>query len=360
MPKSPRQSKRGVATRFMPYRRCAKKPPRFPGFLSLPAELRLQIYSHILLIPGAADVCGIWNETPVVESVALLRVSKQISAEAAHYLYSRNTFSFLEPCDDYQQDGDDITSHRCYHWLDSIGPTNASSVRRLQLRMRAERSRGLYYDRLFRSLSVRLPNLSQLALVTETHQMARVTRIPPGGTVGGNPTGGHTIHRWDPNHITPLPLQYLQLLQQIPLRQDIFPRLTLLVIAEPDPSRHPNKDKIDVLRQAYKSLCSLVYVCQVRCIEPRSAARRLAGGNCINLFDQKPWEQSAFGDYGRVVRRCLRFGLPGIRYPYTAGELQCCRNMIERAWGRRKSVLVPELEEAVLVEEGEEEEDGVV
>jgi hypothetical protein len=66
--------------------------------LSLPAELRIRIYSHLLLVPNAIDVSRVGNKNPTL-TVALLRVSKQIHAETSHYLYSANTFTLLEPCD---------------------------------------------------------------------------------------------------------------------------------------------------------------------------------------------------------------------------------------------------------------------
>jgi hypothetical protein len=49
-------------------------------------------------------------------NIALLHVSKQISAEAAHYFYSLHTFIMLEPCDDYAQDGDDLALNPAHNW----------------------------------------------------------------------------------------------------------------------------------------------------------------------------------------------------------------------------------------------------
>ena len=94
----PRKRRCRPTTRFQPSRRCAPRDPVFSHFLSLPAELRIRIYSHLLLAPNAIDVCRVWNKNPTL-TVALLRVSKQIHAETSHYLYSANTFTLLEPCD---------------------------------------------------------------------------------------------------------------------------------------------------------------------------------------------------------------------------------------------------------------------
>ncbi|KAK4135086.1 hypothetical protein BT67DRAFT_433858 [Trichocladium antarcticum] len=88
---------RGI-TRFQPSRRCAPRAPVFPRFFSLPAELRLCVYSHLLRAPDALDVCRIWGKNPRL-TVALLRANKQLDNEGTHYLYSTNTFTLLEHCD---------------------------------------------------------------------------------------------------------------------------------------------------------------------------------------------------------------------------------------------------------------------
>jgi hypothetical protein len=82
-----------------------QQPPRCPGFLGLPAELRNQAYEHVLGNATYSLEVDKGEERMIIRdrrcesptqcpNVALLRVSRQIHAEASLLLYSRNAFSF--------------------------------------------------------------------------------------------------------------------------------------------------------------------------------------------------------------------------------------------------------------------------
>ncbi len=178
-------------TRFQPYRRCAQRPPRFSFFLSLPAELRNHIYGHLLDIPQAIDVGSVWSPLPPL-NLGILRVCRQIGQEAAHYFYSTNTFCFVERCDDFNDDNDDIDRNPGRRWLLSIGDTNARSLLNLQIRLRDERQI-VYYEQILREVAARSPNLRRLALIGEKHVSSRM-RLH----------AGHIVQRWEPNQVVAL------------------------------------------------------------------------------------------------------------------------------------------------------------
>ncbi|KAK3401551.1 hypothetical protein B0T20DRAFT_346306 [Sordaria brevicollis] len=231
-----------IVTRIQPHRQCANRPPRFWRFLDLPAEVRNMIYSHILTTPpssssshscshssksssspsrnddttGAAiDVARVWESHPRFD-LSLLLVSKKIHSEAAAILYSKNTFIFLEPCDEHRDlhpEAQDFTRHRSLTWLRTIGPTNASAVRNMHIRIRAERTTSRadpYYPDLILELSKLAPNLHRLALIGEKHALqtkpVQVEPLPPAPFEVAQPPA-YEIHwhrQWDPNHVTPL------------------------------------------------------------------------------------------------------------------------------------------------------------
>lgn len=56
-------------------------------------------------------------------NLALFRVNKQVSAEAAHYFYSANTFILLEHHQAHTVDGGDLTQSPVYCWYVSRLPT---------------------------------------------------------------------------------------------------------------------------------------------------------------------------------------------------------------------------------------------
>ncbi|KAK4039608.1 hypothetical protein C8A01DRAFT_36391 [Parachaetomium inaequale] len=182
--------------RFQPSRACAPRPRGFPFFFALPAELRLRVYSLVFGEPKAIDVTGVCHHKPDLD-LALLYVSKLISAETAHYFYSVNTFIMLEPCDAYTEDGDDLALNPAHNWFLSIG-TNAFSLRNIHLHLRTERPIAYYTTALLPSLTSHAPNLTRLALVPEGHRILD-TAYPTHG-------GASTAYRraMHPNHVVTL------------------------------------------------------------------------------------------------------------------------------------------------------------
>lgn len=263
-----------LPTRFQPYRNCANRPPRFSFFLNLPAELRIQVYRHILRIPGAIDADYFWNKPSI--DLSLLRVCKQVHQEASHYFYSTNTFCFLEACDDHQEDHDAVFQHRIHYWLNIIGKTNRLSVHRLQLRMRDERG-AKYYENLLEYMSSQLPNIKRLGLAMEKHQIGHVRTL----------SDGHVID-WEPNYI-------------VSISEKKMPRvanglkslnLNLLMVTA-------TRDQIQVLNKF-----SALLQCQVKAIEPKNARRTEV--DCRNFFEQKVWYESPGHPYNRQIRQDLR------------------------------------------------------
>ncbi|KAK8251115.1 hypothetical protein HDK77DRAFT_202481 [Phyllosticta capitalensis] len=59
--------------------------------LDLPAEVRLRIYEHVLLVPHTIDLDPS-NTSTLSPRLRLLLVSRQLHNEASHVFYSRNTF----------------------------------------------------------------------------------------------------------------------------------------------------------------------------------------------------------------------------------------------------------------------------
>lgn len=97
-------------------------------FLTLPLEIRLQIYDLALVrrrddgtVGSIYTVIDI-GDRQVPLSPALLGSNRQIHAEAAPALYGTNIFNFAEPID-------------LEVWLTQIGSINLGSVRHLQLRV---------------------------------------------------------------------------------------------------------------------------------------------------------------------------------------------------------------------------------
>lgn len=66
----------------------SSEPPA--GFLTVPLEIRLQIYSYLLEVPEFSPYTLPSKKAPVAG--ALLRTNRQINWEATPYLYSHNTF----------------------------------------------------------------------------------------------------------------------------------------------------------------------------------------------------------------------------------------------------------------------------
>ncbi|KXX76525.1 hypothetical protein MMYC01_206876 [Madurella mycetomatis] len=115
-----------------------------PTFLTLPLELRLEIYKHLLTIPPPPSIrdqktiyrCSWAASNPPANPAPklypqILRVNSQVNAEATPLLYSHNTFilnksnlpSLFASCDDYSP----VTT-----------PRLAALIRRWHLRLRMD------------------------------------------------------------------------------------------------------------------------------------------------------------------------------------------------------------------------------
>ncbi|KAK5658097.1 hypothetical protein OQA88_2653 [Cercophora sp. LCS_1] len=183
-----------IPTRYQPFRNCAIRPQRFNFFMNLPAEIRVAIYKILFIHHDAIDVADIWNAPPKFSPVGLLRANKQIHSEAAAVLYRDNTFSFLERCDDFNTDHNDLNANNCIRWLRDIGTKNAASLRNLQLRVREERDVA-YYVEMLREIAAKAKNITSFALIAERHASQRLMLSP-----------GNFMSRWEPNQIEPLSL----------------------------------------------------------------------------------------------------------------------------------------------------------
>ncbi|KAH8896604.1 hypothetical protein GQ53DRAFT_525245 [Thozetella sp. PMI_491] len=180
-----------LPTRFLPPRSSANRQGSFPRFLDMPLELRHITYSHLLVSPTSVDV---WSaQTPEVPltscscnrrlEVGILRTNKQIHAEATRYLYSTNTFTFMEPCDYHEYDPEAGSSENpVVSWLQKIGPGNSKHIRNIQLRIRTEREFEKYYSDLLQTFAKEIPNLTRIAIVAERHKSCKILRYdgPPG------------------------------------------------------------------------------------------------------------------------------------------------------------------------------------
>lgn len=109
-----------------------------PALLRLPLEIRLEIYSYLLMSPAVTvcrrpnspDLLYISNNnnnsvqyqhrTAIIPTTALLLTCTQIKAEASMVLYSRNTFGFHDP-------------KVLLVFLEQIGAINTGHVRALHI-----------------------------------------------------------------------------------------------------------------------------------------------------------------------------------------------------------------------------------
>ncbi|KAM7208311.1 hypothetical protein V8F20_001289 [Naviculisporaceae sp. PSN 640] len=287
-PKETRASKRiaqNIVTRFQPYRKCAQRAQRFTFFTRLPAELRENVYRQFLSFPDEAlDAASLWNKLPwnqpdtpqdLRRPLSIFQANKAIGLEAAHFFYSTNTFCFLEGCDDFTDDGDDITQHRIYRWLNKIGKVNCLSIRRLQLRMREERKEP-YYTALFTHVSVQIPNLTRLGLVMEKHHVSRAAD-----------DSSAQLTRWEPNHIVSLDDDRIRAILKG------LKTLSLKVIMVVDTRA----------RAKFVQSLPVLAGCQVQAIEPKYA-RRLED-ICPNFFFQKCWFVSPASSYNIQIRQAI-------------------------------------------------------
>ncbi|KAM7199994.1 hypothetical protein V8F33_004168 [Rhypophila sp. PSN 637] len=273
-------------TRFQPYRKCAQKDPRFPYFTKLPRELRDNVYDQLLRVPNheAIDAAGLWNRPPIKNIGWYFLVNRQIGREAAHYFYSSNNFCFLEGCDEFAEDDDDITIHRLYLWLDKIGQTNCLSIRCLQLRIRNERDVS-YYTKLLTHVSAQIPNLKRLGLVMEIHH-----HLMPASAddVEDDMDSDEAIPiGLEPNFIVPLNHRTIDAILKG------LASLSLNDILVVDTRAHV---------KFVQSLPRLA-MCKVLAIEPRYARRpRRLSEPCANFFARKPWFESPGYWYNQKIR----------------------------------------------------------
>ncbi|KAI0381728.1 hypothetical protein F5Y04DRAFT_58836 [Hypomontagnella monticulosa] len=82
----------------------SRSGPKHSLFLTLPVEIRLEIFAHLLIIPASAPPPSQYQQhfpvhrlsssssTPSLLHPAILRTCKQLHAEALPLLYQRNTF----------------------------------------------------------------------------------------------------------------------------------------------------------------------------------------------------------------------------------------------------------------------------
>jgi hypothetical protein len=108
------------------------------NFLSLPIEIRTQIYKHLLVSPTPIRIS--FNPGPAVAkdlqnlTLTLLRVNKTVSLEAAQILYHFNTFSFSDHPDSSRwMSIDTDTWDLLYSFLHIIGPSNSTHLQILQI-----------------------------------------------------------------------------------------------------------------------------------------------------------------------------------------------------------------------------------
>lgn len=110
-----------------------------PSFLSLPYELRLEIYNHLLLLPPTP---------PQTLHPQILRACRQIHAEALPLLYGRNTFeahaSLL------------VSFPRLRPWYSPVASASAAAlITRVRVRVRLDAGAGFGQMRATRELSGR-------------------------------------------------------------------------------------------------------------------------------------------------------------------------------------------------------------
>jgi hypothetical protein len=132
--------------------------------LNLPAELRVQIYHHILVQDPAVFIP---KRMSSIRSTPIFNVCKQIRQEAEPEFWNENTFYAIAP---------DGSLNHILDWLNEIGKTNASRIRKLSIDYKHSR-----YMQI--ELAIRLDDRAGL--------------LDFGGWVGE--FRGHTItfHRWE-------------------------------------------------------------------------------------------------------------------------------------------------------------------
>ena len=147
--------------------------------LSLPVEIRLQVYQYCLhgdyrdKIRHINDLTyrnkyGIWKYENPIGFVALMSTCKVVYAEAAGVLYSEFTFAFHN----YIEDLEPRSLKIMYDFLDQIGPINRRYLRHVRLDLIAQ-----YYWRTNRQGSSYVEEA--LTLLRKQHQLQTFElRIP--------------------------------------------------------------------------------------------------------------------------------------------------------------------------------------
>lgn len=92
-----------------------------PNLLTLPGELRNEIFKQVLVVQGPIEP-GPYCFQPPSLTRELLRVNKAIHREAISLLYTQNCFDFTE------YDSEDLIS-----FLDNIGRNNASRIQQVYI-----------------------------------------------------------------------------------------------------------------------------------------------------------------------------------------------------------------------------------
>ncbi|KAF2000858.1 hypothetical protein P154DRAFT_522140 [Amniculicola lignicola CBS 123094] len=145
--------------------------------LSLPAELRIQIYEDCFALPCEVDATlRIPSPQPFLIPGALLRTCKQVYREANAILYSQNTFRVGENPSD---------ASFGLAWLNRIGPKNAQLIRKVVVEIRKSKasSRLLPFLVLLFELRGLAPNLQELSVfLGEKHTWRRRTHQEMLGT----------------------------------------------------------------------------------------------------------------------------------------------------------------------------------
>ncbi|KAK1764239.1 hypothetical protein QBC33DRAFT_457687 [Phialemonium atrogriseum] len=90
------------------------------GFLSLPSELRNEIYELILLCQEPIDPCDEYNRRQQQLTLGLLRTNKAVHDEASSLFYSRNRFDFTN-----------ATPEEVSLFIEKIGSSNAGCIRHI-------------------------------------------------------------------------------------------------------------------------------------------------------------------------------------------------------------------------------------